>query len=177
MMQYKILFYVLVVLIALNLAVFGPRIIKGIKLKQDKVNTYAIQNVKTNRCIRPYNAGFQDNNKIILYDLNNWECITWQFIGLNNDTYLLKNLYTEKTFQSVTDAVEGATMWQKPLGGSNQQYWEFLKQDDGTYLIRLKGTELYLTAKSEEQNADIVLKPLQNSTDQQWKLIEQHPIV
>lgn len=177
MIRYKILFYVLVASIALIVIVFGPRIYKGIKLKKDKVNTYAIQNVKTNRCIRPYNAGFQDDNQVILYSLNNWECITWQFIELDKDTYLLKNLYTEKTFQPVVDPVEGVTMWQKPLGGSKQQYWEFLKQDNGTYLIRLKGTELYLTAASEEQNAHIVLKPLQNTTYQQWKLVEQHPIV
>ncbi len=176
-MMYKILFYVFVALIALTSVVFGPRINKDIKLKKDKVNTYAIQNVKTNRCIRPYNANYQDDNKVILYSLNNWECITWQFIKLDNGAYLPKNLYTQKTFQPDADPAEGVKMWQKPLGGSNQQYWEFLEKDNETYLIRLRGTELYLTAASEEQNSDIVLKPLLNDSEQYWKLIEQHPII
>jgi len=177
MINFKILFFILLGIIAIALLVFGPRIYKGIQLKQDKVKTYAIQNVATSKCIRPYNAGFKDNNKVILYNHNNWECITWQFVEIEKDTFLLKNLYTEKTFQPMVNPSAGVTMWQKPLGGSALQYWEFLKQDDGAYYIRLKGTDLYLTAASEEQNADIVLKPMQNEINQQWKLIEQHPIV
>ena len=176
-MSYKTLFYALIGIIVVVALIFGPRIYKGILLKKDKVQTYAIQNVATSKCIRPYNAGFKDNNSVILYSLNNWECITWQFIELEENTFLLKNLYTEKTFQPTSEPSEGVTMWQKPLGGSKQQYWEFIKQENGTYYIRLKGTELYLTAATGEQNADIVLKPLQKTTDQQWKLIEQHPIV
>lgn len=176
-MIYRNLFYILVVLIVLVVVVFGPRIYKGIKLKQDKVNTYAIQNMKTKKCIRPYNAGFKDNNKVILYSLNNWECITWQFIELDKGTFLLKNLYTEKTFQPVSEPNEGLSMWQKPLGGTKEQYWEFIKNSDNSYLIRLKGTELYLTAESDEQNADIILSPLLNIESQKWNLVEQHPIV
>lgn len=176
-MNYKFLFYVLLILIILTSVVFVPRINKDIHLKKATVNTYAIQNVKTDKCIRPYDANYKDDNKVILYTLNNWECITWQLIDLNNGAYLLKNLYTQKTFQPAAEPAEGVNMWQKTLGGSNQQHWEFLKQDNETYLIRLKGTELYLTAASEGQNADIVLKPLQNTTEEQWKLVEQHPII
>lgn len=177
MIKYKILFYILAVLIILTIVVFGPRIYKDIKLKQDKMNTYAIQNVKTNKCIRTYNAGFQDDNKVILYSLKNWECITWQLIELDNGSYLLKNLYTEKAFEPMDEPKEGRRMYQKPLGASNKQYWEFIKQDEGTYLIRLKNTELYLTAESEEQNSDIILRQLKNSDDQKWRLIKQNPIV
>ena len=72
---------------------------------------------------------------------------------------------------------EGSRMYQKLLGASNKQYWEFIKQDDGTYLICLKNTELYLTAESEEQNSEIILRQLKNSDDQKWRLIKQNPIV
>lgn len=177
MIKYKILFYILVILVILAVIIFGPRIYKGIKLKQDKVNTYAIQNIKTDKCIRPYKADFQDDNKVILYKLNNWECITWQLIDVEDNTYLLKNLYTEKTFQPAEEAAEGITMWQKPLGGSKMQYWQFIKQDDGNYIIRLKDSELYLTAEGEEQNSNIVLEPLENNDFQKWRLVKQNPIV
>ena len=110
--------------------------------------------------------------------MKNWECITWQFIHLEDNTYLLKDLYTEKTFEPVSDPEEGVTMWQKTLGSSKWQQWEFIKQVDNIYQIRLKGTELYLEPAADELNANIVLKPLQkDSTAQEWKLIEQHPIV
>jgi len=66
-------------------------------------------------------------------------------------------------------------LWQQPLGGS-LQFWEFLKQQNEIYLIRLKGTELYITISAENNHSDIILMPLQNSASQQWKLIEQHPI-
>lgn len=176
-MNYKIPFYSLLTLGVLGGIVFGPRIIKGLKLKKDKKNTYAIQNVQTGRCIRPYNAGFEEENRVILYDLKNWECITWQFIELKKDTYLLKNLYTQKTFEPVSEPEEGVSLWQKILGGSKWQYWEFIEQSEGVYHIRLKGTELYLTPETNELNANIILKPSEDTTAQKWTLVEQHPIV
>ncbi len=176
-MSYKILFYFVLAIIVVGSLVFGPRIVKGIQLKQDKKETYAIQNIGTNKCIRPQNANFHNDIDVILYDLNNWECLTWQFIDMGENTFLLKNLYTEKTFQPKSGSVEGSSMWQKPVGGSQDQYWEFLVQSDGIYLIRLKGTMLYLTASSKEQNAKILLKPLDGSDRQLWKLVKQSPIV
>ena len=174
----KIAFFTLLVLIVLVAVVFGPRIYKDIKKKQNYANTYAIQNVGTGKDIRVYNAGNDDGTKIILYSHHNWECITWQLIGLEDNTYLLKNLYTQKTFQPVSTPEPGVKLWQQTLGGSRLQYWEFIKQpEDETYLIRLKDTELYLTATSGEDNTDIILMPRQDSDDQRWRLIPQNPIV
>jgi len=173
----KIAFFILLILVILSAIVFGPRIIKDIKKKQNYANTYAIQNVGTDKCLRPYNAGNDDGTKIISYSHHNWECITWQLIELENNRYFLKNLYTQKTFQPSSTPESGVNLWQQTLGGSSLQYWEFIKQSDETYLIRLKGTELYITASSDENDSDIVLMPRQDSDSQLWRLIRQNPIV
>ncbi len=43
---------------------------KGIK------STYAVQNVKTGKNLRPYNAGIDNGNKIVLYNHHEWKCMT-----------------------------------------------------------------------------------------------------
>lgn len=168
---------VIIILAVITAIVFGPRIHKDIKKKQSYINTYAIQNVETDKCIRPYNAENGDGIKIISYSLHNWECITWQLIELEDNTYLLKNLYTQKTFEPSSTPADGAGLWQQTLGGSRFQYWEFIKQSDETYLIRLKNTELYLTSTSDENDSVIVLTARNNSKSQLWRLIRQNPIV
>jgi Ricin-type beta-trefoil lectin domain. len=172
----KYLLYLIIFIVLAFLIISMPRGYKNIMKKLKTTNTYAIHNVKTGKDIRVYNAGIDDGQKIILYKHQNWECMTWQFIQLEEDTYLLKNLYTEKTFQPSSTPKSGVDLWQKPLGGDPLQYWEFLKQPDETYLIRLKGTELYITISSDKTDSPIILMPKQNSPDQQWKLIEQHPL-
>lgn len=174
------MYYVLIiigVLVVAYLLMLIPRLLKNIKRKRETSNTYAIQNIKTGKDIRVHNAEIDDGRKIIQYKHQNWECMTWQFIRLEGDTYLLKNLYTHKTFQPVSEPEVGVTLWQQSMGGNNLQYWEFLKQPDDTYYIRLKDTELYISISGDESGSDIVLMPLVNATDQKWKLIEQHPIV
>lgn len=173
----KIAFIILVALIGVAAFMFGPRIHKDIQKKRNYENTYAIQNVGNGKDIRVYNAGNEDGTKIILYSHNNWECITWQLIGLEENVYLLKNLYTQKNFEPSSAPATGVTLWQQTLGGSRLQYWEFVKQSGENYLIRLKDTELYLTATSDENDSDIVLMPKLDSESQLWKLIRQNPII
>jgi len=172
----KIAFISLLILITLSAVVFCPRIYKDIKKKRNYANTYAIQNIKTGKDIRVYNARIDDEAKIILYSHHNWECMTWQLIELEDNTFLLKNLYTQKTFEPSTVPQSGVSLWQQTLGGSRFQYWEFIKQSDETYLIRLKDTELYLTVISDENNSDIILMAKQDSDSQLWKLARQNPI-
>lgn len=173
----KIAFFSLLALIIVVAVVFGPRIIKDIKKKQNYANTYAIQNIGTGKCIRPYNAGNEEGTNIISYDLNNWECITWEMIELDKNTYLLKNLYTQKTFEPSVSPESGVGLWQQTLGGSRLQYWEFIEQSGDTYLIRLKDTELYVTATSDKNDSDIILMPRQDLDSQRWRLIRQNPII
>ena len=70
---------------------------------------------------------------------------------------------------------EGVGLCQKTLGGTPLQYWEFKEQADGTYLIRLKGTDLYITAESDKVDSPLILKSNQSSPNQKWKLIRQTP--
>lgn len=169
---------IIVVLVLLALAIIIPisfRVRKDIKKKLAFENTYAIQNASTGLCVRPYNAEYEIGNNIISYTHQNWECITWEMIALGENTYMLKNLFTEKTFQPKSEPTEGVELWQQSMGGTNLQYWEFLQQADKTYLIKLKGTDLYLTASSEKLNSPIVLQKKQDTKTQLWKLARQTP--
>jgi hypothetical protein len=168
---------VIIVAAAIAAFMFGPRIHKDIKKKRAYENTYAIQNIATGKVIRPYEAGNDDGTKIIQYSLNNWECLTWQLIGLDGDTYLLKNLYTQKSFQPSSAPEAGVTLWQQTMGGTPLQHWEFIKQPGETYLIRLKDTELYLTVTSDENDSGIILMLKQDSDEQLWRLVRQNPII
>ncbi|WP_310603407.1 RICIN domain-containing protein [Anaerosporobacter sp.] len=157
------------------LVMLGQRLYHNNQRKLSTVNTFAIQNKKTGMDIRPFNAGIGDEVKIIQYKHHNWECMTWQFIKLEDGSYLLKNLYTHKTFQSSSALESGVTLWQQPLEANKFQYWEFLRQSEDEYLIRLKDSELYVTVSDDKNNSSIILMPMQNKLEQHWKLIEQHP--
>lgn len=174
--MFKYLFFSLIIIMVFCAIIFMPRFFHDLIKKRDRANTYAIINIKTGKAIRVHNANTKDESKIILYTHHNWECMTWQFIQLEKDIYLLKNLYTEKTFQPSSSPNMGIDLWQQTLGGDTLQYWEFIKQSDEIYLIRLKNTELYITVSSDKNNSSIILMPLSNSTEQQWKLISQKPI-
>ena len=138
--------------------------------------TFAIQNTVTGKNLRPYEAGGQNGNRIVLYNHVEWKCMTWKFISVGANTYQLKNLYTGKTFQSgEIPAKNGSALVQQPISGSDAQQWEFVESADKNYYIRLKGTELYITASSAETNTDIQLQKKQDKALQLWKLIAQNP--
>jgi len=145
--------------------------------KRETPNAYAIQNVGTGKSIRVHNASIDDRSKIVLYSHRYWLCITWQFFQLEGDVYLLKNLFTHKTFQPRSTPEAGVTLWQQPLGGTSLQYWEFIEQSNEIYLIRLKDTDLYITTTSDKNDSDLILMPLQNSASQEWKKIRQSPVM
>lgn len=157
------------------IVIISFRVRKDIKKKLQFENTYAIQNVATGNALRPFNANYESGVELISYPIKNWECITWEMIETDTNTYLLKDLFTEKTFQPKSEPKEGVGLWQQSVGGSKLQYWEFLKQVDETYLIRLKGTELYLTTSSPDTDSPIILMPKQGSKTQLWKLVRQTP--
>ena len=138
--------------------------------------TFAIQNTVTGKNLRPYEAGGQNGNRIVLYDHVEWKCMTWKFISVGTNTYQLKNLYTSKTFQSKEiPAKHGSALEQQPITNSDLQQWEFVEAADKCYYIRLKGTELYITVSSSETNTDIQLQKKQDKALQLWKLVAQNP--
>ncbi|REA58199.1 hypothetical protein DSL64_21565 [Dyadobacter luteus] len=136
---------------------------------------YAIQNVKTGKGLRPYNAYPWNGNKIVLHDSNDWKCMTWRFIASGENTYQLQNLSTKKTFEASSQARSGINLWQQPLSSKDSQQWIFENQPDQSFLIRQKGTDLYLTISDQETDTDIIIMPFQNSETQLWRLVEQHP--
>ena len=145
---------------------------------QTIIGTYAIQNVKTGKNLRPYEAGKQDGNKIVLYNHVEWKCMTWDFIHVKDNIYQLKNLFTLKTFQPAGNPKAGSTLDQQVLvSGNAQQEWEFIPAGDNRYFIRLKGTELYISLSdaSGKTNSSIILQTKQNSDLQIWKLVKQNP--
>jgi hypothetical protein len=102
--------------------------------------------------------------------------MTWEFRQVKDNTYQLKNLFTSKTFQAKdAPAKAGSALEQQPLATTDAQQWEFIKTANNTYLVRLKGTGLYITASSAQTNSDIVLQPEKKEALQQWRLVAQNP--
>lgn len=171
----QIAFYILLALIVIAAFIFGPRLAHDIQKKKAFTNVYALQNAANGKCLRIYNAGIQDGTPLIIYPHHNWECMTWQVIGLKDGTCLLKNLYTQKTFAPQAPEANAACL-QVNLGESEYCYW-VLEQDSNSVRLRLQGTDLYLTAMSDETDSRPVLQPRQDRDTQRWILLPQNPIV
>ena len=138
--------------------------------------TYAIQNSTTGKNLRPYEAGSHNGNRIVLYGHVEWKCMTWDFTHVAGSAYQIRNLYTSKTFQpGDTPVKSGSALVQQPVSESLLQQWEFIKAKDDNYFIRLKGTELYITASSDKTNSNIILQEKEPGTLQLWRLVSQNP--
>jgi Ricin-type beta-trefoil lectin domain-like len=104
--------------------------------------------------------------------------MTWDFKQTGDSTYQLRNLFSGKTFQPQSAAAACVAMEEQPLlAGNAQQQYEFIAAGKNSYLIRLKGTELYITPADDKGtvNGAIVLAAKSNSKLQQWTIYEQHP--
>lgn len=164
----KYLMVLILLIVIISILSFTSRQYKGMR--------YAIQNIQTGKNLRPFQAGKQDGNRLVLYNHHNWKCMTWDFKKIADITYQLQNRYTEKTFQVENYGEPNAKLCQKPLTSNVAQQWEFIKQANENYLIRLKDTDLYISISSDSTNSDIILLPLQNTTAQLWKLVKQDPL-
>ena len=161
----KLLLILLVTLLMVDVAT--SQIIQG---------TFAIQNTTTGKNLRPFDAGNQNGNRIVSYNHVAWKCMTWDFKHIGDSTYQLKNLFTAKTFQGKDiPAKQGSKLEQQPLSTSTAQHWTFVRIAKNTYNIRLKGTDLYITASSPDTNSDIILQGKQKNALQSWKLVAQNP--
>lgn len=140
--------------------------------------TYAICNVQTGILLRIKDADIRNGTPIVAYSPVNWKCVTWDFKHVADNTYQLVNLYSGKTLQPQTTATTGTTLEEQPLmSGKDNQEYEFIPAGKDQYLVRLKGTELYLTPADDKGtvNAPVVLAPVTNTALQHWALKEQHP--
>jgi hypothetical protein len=140
--------------------------------------TYAIKNVETGIVLRIKDANSEDGTPIVAYSPVDWKCVTWDFKNVEGDTYQLKNLFSGKTFQSKAEPVAGVALEEKPLVADKAaQQYEFLPTGKNEYMIRLKGTDLYVTPSDNKGtiNAGILLTKKKESKIQHWTLEEQHP--
>ena len=162
-------FYLLLTAIFLLFSVnIFAQIIKG---------TFAIKNVQTGMVLRIKDANNKNGTPLVAYEPVNWKCMKWDFKHIEGNTYQLKNLFTGKTFQAA-DSINGGVLEQEPLvvAQLNQQYdFELILKN--IYLIKQKGSELYLTPvnKKGEVNTGIKLAKKDGTKLQQWTIYEQKP--
>ncbi|MBO9562532.1 MAG: RICIN domain-containing protein [Niastella sp.] len=145
---------------------------------QEIKGSYAIRNAETGIFIRIKDANTKNGTPIVTYSPVNWKCVTWDFKKQEANKYLLENLFSHKTMQPVSPAKQGVALEEQPLQkNSPQQLYEFIADGNNNYLIKLSGTELYITpsVNTGEVNAPIILLPKSGSRLQLWQLIEQHP--
>ena len=135
---------------------------------------YAIKNKETGMLLRPESANKKAGAPIVLYSPTNWKCLTWDFIHVEGNTYLLKNLFTKKTFQP-QEMSNGSTLVQQPINkDSKLQFWEFVESGSNQYYIRLKSTEFYLTPSKKGANSTVVIKN-RSGDNQIWTIYMQSP--
>lgn len=146
---------------------------------QTIVGTYAIKNVETGKLLRIKDANSSDGTPLVAYSPVNWKCMTWDFQQIDGRTYTLRNLFTNKTFQPVEEAVkEGTPLEQMPLAENKQnQEWEFIPVSEGVYQIKLKNSDLYLTPSDPKgkTNSPIILSSKKEGILQNWTIYLQDP--
>ena len=146
---------------------------------QDIKGNYAIKNVQTGMLLRVKDAASANGTPLVMYFPENWKCMTWSFKNIGANTYQLQNLLTNKTFQPPSQQINADIPFEEQpfvKGSPNQQY-EFIGVKKDTYLIKLKGTELYVTPADikGKANSAIILAAKRNTPEQSWYIYEQAP--
>ncbi len=96
--------------------------------------TFAIKNVETGMLLRIKDANGANGTPLVAYPPVNWKCVTWDFKHLDGQTYQLRNLFTNKTFQSAKGVVaEGVLLTPVDKNGA---------ADTGIMLAAKNGTKL-----------------------------------
>jgi hypothetical protein len=140
--------------------------------------TYAIKNMQTGMVLRIKDANSKNGTPIVAYDPVNWKCVTWDFKHVSGQTYNLQNLFSGKTLQPVNaNAADGNALEEQPLTNNDVQRYEFIPVEKNVYLIKLRGTDLYIAPSDKEGkvNAQIILAKKDGTKLQQWTIYEQHP--
>ncbi|HEY4108032.1 RICIN domain-containing protein [Puia sp.] len=139
---------------------------------------FALKNVHTGKYARIKDANSANGTPIVAYSPENWKCMTWEFQSAADGSHTLKNLFSGKTLQPLHgQAKAGAPMEEQPMHREQYQQFELVAAGNNQYLIRLKGTEFYLTPADPggAVNSAIILQPMTNGDLQHWTLVEQHP--
>ncbi|NVM63956.1 hypothetical protein FHW88_002245 [Mucilaginibacter sp. SG538B] len=140
--------------------------------------SYAIKNEQTGMLLRVKDAHSENGTPLVAYYPENWKCMTWNFKHVAGNTYQLQNLLTNKTFQPKGDADVNVALEEQSLNANSAiQQYEFEAIDNDTFMIKLKGTDLYITPSDKKGvvNSQIVLAKKTNTKDQYWNIYEQSP--
>lgn len=141
--------------------------------------TFAIRNAETGVVLRIKDADTRNGTPVVAYSPVNWKCVTWDFRKIEGNIYQLANLYSGKSLQPKQFVpAEGTVLEEQPLvSGKGDQQFEFIPAGNDSYLIRAKGTVLYLAPSDNKGtvNAPIVLTGKSDSKLLRWTLKEQHP--
>lgn len=158
----------------LSLVFFLTSVATGQTIQGD----YAIKNVQTGLLLRIKDANSKDGTPIVAYYPENWKCMTWNFKHVDGTTYKLQNLFSGKTLQPNGTIISGVVLEEQPLSQQNdKQLYQFEPVGKNIYMIRLKGTELYISSSSEKAIVDskIILAEKSKSKLEQWTLYPQSP--
>ncbi|MBL4679048.1 MAG: RICIN domain-containing protein [Mucilaginibacter sp.] len=158
----------IVIAMVLFTGIAGAQTIKG---------TYAIKNVETGMLLRIKDANTKNGTPIVLYEPQNWKCMTWDFKHVDGNTYQLQNLFSGKTLQALS-ASTGSVFDEQPIKQSEaSQLYDFEPAGKNVFLIKLKGTDQYITStgESEQINSLVKLAPKSGSKSQQWTIYQQSP--
>ncbi len=141
--------------------------------------TFAIKNVETGMLLRIKDANGANGTPLVAYSPVNWKCVTWDFKHVDGQTYQLRNLFTNKTFQPQKGvAAEGVLLEQQPMvmSQASQQY-DFIAVEKNVYLVKATGSDLYLTPVDKEGATDtgIMLAAKNGTKLQQWTIYLQKP--
>lgn len=145
---------------------------------QDIKGNYAIKNVQTGMLLRVKDANSKNGTPLVAYYPENWKCMTWNFKKTDTNTYQLQNLLTNKTFQPSGAVALNTAFDEQPLvAGDAKQQYQFIRVKKDTYMIKVKGTELYLTPADGKGsvNSAIILAAKSNTPNQLWSIYEQAP--
>jgi hypothetical protein len=140
-----------------------------------EATTYQIRNVKFQDLLRPRDANNADGTAIVLYSAQPWKCMTWRLQPAGESQFVLKNLFTGKTFCSGTKTNAAARfVMQTPLTKTAREStaWQFTKLADGSYKIiePKSGQALTATKDDGKYEAHIAVLPWQDQPEQKWLL-------
>ncbi|GAA3920889.1 hypothetical protein GO495_00830 [Chitinophaga oryziterrae] len=146
-------------------------------MAQEIKGDFAIKNVQQGLLLRVKDAGSANGTPLVVYEPENWKCMTWNFEQVNGQVYKLKNLFTGKTFEAAKPAAGEAFTEQPLVQQSTAQQYEFVPLRKNVYLIKLQGTDLYLTPAGADAkiNTPVILAKKNGTAAQEWTIYEQHP--
>ena len=147
-----------------------------------EATTYQIRNSKYGTLLRPKNANHANGTPIVLHTAQPWKCMAWKLQSVDQSGFLVKNLFTHKTFSAKHDGnnAQSAAVIQVPLSQEatkGKAIWQFIRLKDGNYKIVDKQSESVLTAdpKGDESHIIITLEPWHDLPAQKWVLEKVDP--